>query len=95
MGFTHLFGDESDFSEFSESTKLRFDDIIHTAKLEVDLSYSKSGTATSTSLRSINLMSARADKLLFHCDHPFVFMIRDRVTHEIVFASIYRGPKTN
>ncbi|XP_055307140.1 serine protease inhibitor 88Ea-like [Sitodiplosis mosellana] len=88
MGIKNLFG--SPLTGYSDEASLSFDDMVHKAKLEIDEDGSVAAAATSTMSRSMTFM--QPEPVQFHCDRPFVFMINDRVSHEVLFAGVYRGP---
>lgn len=89
MGFGNVFSDESDFSGFSKSSKIKFNDAIHKAKIEIDEAGSRAAAATALFMfRS----SRPLEPVQIHCNHPFLFMIYDHKTRAILFAGIYRGP---
>lgn len=92
MGITDLFGKDADMSGFSNSTQLHFDDIIHKAKLEIDEEGSTAAAATATFTQEITSVKVPEMPIEFHCDHPFVFMMYDHVTTEVLFTGIYRNP---
>uniref|UniRef100_A0A336MIP5 CSON001726 protein n=1 Tax=Culicoides sonorensis TaxID=179676 RepID=A0A336MIP5_CULSO len=90
MGLGPIVSDDADFSGFSETAQITFNDIIHKAKVEVDESGSKAAAATVMfSFRS----SRPIDPVVFHANHPFLFMIYDHKTRAILFAGVYRGPE--
>lgn len=62
-----------------------FDDIVHKAVIEMDENGAVAAAATGSFARSM------PDE--FHCDHPFIFTINDRITQEILFAGVFRGPE--
>lgn len=86
MGVRHLFSETGNFSALIQSEeKRKFKaDILHKAKMEID----EAGPVT--------LMDHEANILLrrFHCNRPFMFIIYDEKFKEILFAGIYRGPKS-
>lgn len=88
MGIDNLFG--VPLTGFSDDTPVSFDDMMHKAKIEIDEEGSVAAAATATMSRSMSFM--KPEPVNFHCDHPFVFMINDRVTQEVLFAGVYRGP---
>lgn len=88
MGINNLFG--ANLNGFSDHTPVSFDDMVHKAKIEIDEEGSVAAAATATMSRSMTFMQQEPVK--FHCDHPFIFMINDRVSQEILFAGVYRGP---
>lgn len=88
MGVGDLFDGTADLSEFSEHS-FKFDDALHQAKIEID----EHGTfATAATAFFQPGRSPLAEPKQFICNHPFVFLIHDRKSKEILFTGIYRGP---
>lgn len=91
MGLGEIFSNDADFSGFSETSKITFNQAIHKAKIEVDENGSRAAAATVIfSFRS----SRPIEPVVFHANHPFLFMIYDHKTRAILFAGIYRGPES-
>lgn len=109
MGISNLFGAESNFSDFSSATQLHFNDIIHKAKIEinkcsttfmaagstVDVSNVSNAVANSTKTNVSHQMNIKTEQIQFHSDRPFVFMIYDQITKEMLFAGVYREAYQN
>lgn len=91
MGVKNLFG--APLTGFSDETAVSFDDMVHKAKIEIDEEGSVAAAATATMGRSLPIMEL--EPVQFHANHPFIFMINDRASQEILFAGIYRGPNNN
>lgn len=92
MGVGDLLGSNANLSGFSSTTNLKLDDGIQKAKITVDEEGSTAAAATSLfSFRS----SRPAEPAIFHCNHPFLYMIYDQNSRAILFAGIYRGPDKN
>lgn len=90
MGLGSVFDESSDFSGFSESSNIKFNDAIHKAKIEIDEKGSKAAAVTAIFMfRS----SRPLEPFQFFCNHPFLFTIYDHKTRAILFAGIYRGPE--
>lgn len=90
MGLGPILDSDADFSGFSDTAKISFNDAIHKAKIEVDENGSKAAAATVIfSFRS----SRPIEPVVFHANHPFLYMIYDHKTRAILFAGIYRGPE--
>lgn len=68
---------------------LPFDTVIHKAIIEIDEEGTKASAATAAISRG---GISFGDAPEFHCDHPFIFMINDLVSQEVLFAGVYRGP---
>lgn len=88
MGMTELFDENKDLGDFAENMSLNFDDFIHKAVIEVD----EEGTTAAAATLAPSVLSMPAEPINFHADHPFVFMINDHITEEVLFTGIYRGP---
>lgn len=82
MGVKNLFNTQ--FSGFSKSTKLQIEGLMQKTKLEVD----EEGTVAAAATDS----GSRGGPGIFHCDHPFAYMVFDDLTNEIAFAGIFRSP---
>lgn len=92
MGVGNLFQSTANLDGFSNTTKLQLDDAIQKAKITLDEEGSTAAAATSLfSFRS----SRPAEPAIFHCNHPFLYMIYDQNSRAILFAGIYRGPDKN
>lgn len=106
MGISKLFGEESNFTSFSETTKLEFNDILHRTKIEVNPKFTDSEAASATvngeiidstnfkNLRNAEDISERHIEYQmsqFHCNRPFTFIIFYN-SQQILFTGVYRGP---
>ena len=71
-----------------------FDSAIHQAKIEIDGEGAEEATGVTGKViyKLLGTLVIKPDPIYFHCDHPFIFMINDRVSHEVLFAGVYRGP---
>mgnify|MGYP002655159292 CR=1 FL=1 len=88
MGFKQLLTD-ANFSGFSESTNIVFNDVIHKAKIEVDESGSTASAATVIKSRK---MLTREMPKIFRADRPFLYLIYDHTAKAVLFAGVYKGP---
>jgi len=87
-----LFESSANLSGFSTATNLHLDDAIQKAKITLNEEGSTAAAVTSLfSFRS----SRPAEPAVFHCNHPFLYMIYDQNSRAILFAGIYRGPDKN
>jgi serpin B len=65
--------------------------VIHKAFVDVAEEGTEAAAATGIAMRP---MAARADPgVIFHADHPFVFLIRDTRSGVILFAGRLTNPK--
>ncbi|XP_067014372.2 serine protease inhibitor 88Ea [Anabrus simplex] len=89
MGAGDAFTDNADFSGFTGAQDVTFDTVMHKAKIEVDEKGTKAAAATAIFLfRSARPLSPAR----FVCNHPFVYLIFDRLSQSILFAGVYRTP---
>jgi serpin B len=86
MGLGHMFKDDADFSGFSETTKIFFNEAYHKAKIEVD-EYGTTGVAGTA------VLQYESPPLPFIAERPFFYMVHDLKTNMILFAGVYRGPE--
>lgn len=89
MGVGNLFDSSADLSGFSEKSQLNFDDAVHKAKIEI----TEDGTTAAAATAIFSFRSSRpTEPAQFICNHPFMFLIHDQKSKEILFAGVYRGP---
>ncbi|XP_055545957.1 serine protease inhibitor 88Ea-like isoform X2 [Wyeomyia smithii] len=90
MGMGKLFENTADFSGFSKRTKIEFDEVQQKSKITVD----EEGSTAASSTIAFSFRSSRpADPAMFHCNHPFVFIIYDYATQAVLFNGVYRQPE--
>lgn len=88
MGVGNLFQPTSDLSVISDE-KLSLTDALHKAKIEVNEEGTKAAAATVLfSFRS----SRPAEPAQFICNHPFIYIIYEKVQKAVLFAGIFRRP---
>ena len=75
--------------EFAEKQSMQFD-AFHKANIEID----EGGTeaAAATGILVIRSLVRSTLNLSFNCNRPFVFLINDKRSKEVLFAGVYRGP---
>ncbi|KAA0202114.1 hypothetical protein HAZT_HAZT001947 [Hyalella azteca] len=91
MGVTDLFDRSlANLTDFSADEPLSVGKSIHKAFVEV----SEEGTEAAAATALISFRSARpAGPSKFECNHPFLFIIHDNVTKNILFMGAYKSPK--
>ncbi|XP_053670635.1 serine protease inhibitor 88Ea-like [Anopheles nili] len=91
LGMGKLFENTANFEEFTDGREpIGFDEVLQKSKIEVNEEGSEAASATvAFSFRS----SRPADPALFHCNHPFVFIIYDYGTRSVLFNGVYRQPE--
>jgi serpin B len=86
MGMAAAFGN-ADFSGISEnSDQLGISEVIHQAFVELDEKGTEAAAATAVIMAKGCAMPMNPVKpFIFKVDHPFIFIIRDKVTNSILF----------
>ena len=87
MGMPTAFSPSADFSGMVEAGGLFIDKVIHQAFIEVNEEGTEAAAATGVSMT----LSAPISET-FRADHPFIFLIRDRVTGTILFMGRVMDP---
>ncbi|XP_053697821.1 serine protease inhibitor 88Ea-like [Sabethes cyaneus] len=90
MGMGNLFDTSADYSGFSKQAKIEFDEVIQKSKITVN----EEGSTAASSTIAFSFRSSRpADPAMFHCNHPFVFIIYDYSTQAVLFNGVHRQPE--
>lgn len=66
---------------------MRFNDAVHKAKVIVDEKGTKAAAATATLSNRIFVNSEQ-----FVCNRPFVFLLYNKMMHNVMFIGVYRKP---
>ncbi|XP_064083419.1 leukocyte elastase inhibitor-like [Macrobrachium nipponense] len=93
IGIVDIFDrDLADISQFSSRDKLAVSDIIHKAYVDVNEEGTEAAAATAVISFTLSSFGAPPQIVQFHCDRPFVFMIYDRQTNNILFVGDIKNP---
>ncbi|XP_069179990.1 leukocyte elastase inhibitor-like [Procambarus clarkii] len=87
LGIQDLFTDAADLSNYHPTGNLLVTDSIHKAVIEVNEEDSEAAAAT-----VIMSLTSFIPPRVFSCDRPFVFLIQDNDTSNILFFGVYRQP---
>jgi serpin B len=91
LGMPSAFQASADFSGMDGRHDLCVSQVIHKAFVDVSEEGTEAAAATGLVMRP---MAARVDPgVIFHADHPFVFLIRDTRSGVILFAGRLTNPK--
>ncbi len=88
MGMTRVFSGDADLSGMSEGGGLSVDEAYHKTFIAVDEKGAEAAAATAIVIRE----SAVPADHTFRADRPFLFLIRDRATGEILFLGRVADP---
>lgn len=94
MGISNVFR-YANYADFTQSMKLKLDNIKHRAVLTVDEEGSNfvSGTGSFNDTNVNETLWNTAASTTFISDHSFFYVIYDHAYNEILFAGVYRGPE--
>ena len=89
LGMTDAFSDQADFSGMTGNRDLFISDVIHKAFVAVDEKGTEAAAATAPIMAG---MSSPMQKVLLVIDHPFIFIIRDLKSGQILFMGRVLNP---
>ncbi|KAL9694255.1 hypothetical protein quinque_013540 [Culex quinquefasciatus] len=76
-----LFENSANFSDFSKKAQIGFDEVLQQSKIVVN----EASATVASSFRS----SRPTDPAMFHCNHPFIFVIYDNATQAVLFNVLF------
>ncbi|MFO0908759.1 MAG: serpin family protein [Isosphaeraceae bacterium] len=92
LGMTDAFdGSKADFSGMNGQRDLLISEVIHKAFVDVNEKGTEAAAATGVVMTRA-MAIAPAPPAVFRADHPFLFLIRDRVTDSILFLGRVLDP---
>jgi serpin B len=92
MGMPLAFSDAADFSGISGSRDLKIGAVVHQAFVDVDEKGTEAAAATGVEMRTTAAPIEPEEPVVFRADHPFLFLIRDAGSEQILFMGRYTGP---
>ena len=93
IGMTDAFGSKANFEGISGDRELYVSSVIHKAFVDVNEEGSEAAAATAVVRHSFYHMPRDPEKPIeFRADHPFLFMIRHRLTQAILFVGRLMDP---
>lgn len=90
LGMPTAFSESADFSGMDGTKNLFISFVIHQAYVKVDEKGTEAAAATAVGLE---LSSAPVDQTIFNADHPFVFLIQEKSTGNILFLGKVVDPR--
>ncbi|HNS82974.1 MAG TPA: serpin family protein [Methanolinea sp.] len=91
MGMPTAFTRAADFSGMDGTKDLYIDDVIHQAFVEVNEEGTEAAAATAVVMR-LSAMPLEETVPLFRADHPFIFLIQENETGNILFMGKVSDP---
>jgi serpin B len=92
MGMPLAFTDDADFSGMTGKPDLKIDKVIHKAFIDVTEKGTEAAAATAVIMTTKSAMLDKDKIIYFKADHPFIFMIKDNATGQILFAGVVNKP---
>lgn len=82
--------DKANFTTLGPLREVAVETVIHKAFVEVN----EEGTEAAAVTALIAPVRSFIQPIRFHCNRPFLFLIRDKDTHSILFMGAYKDPAT-
>jgi serpin B len=92
MGMRLPFTDAADFSGIVAGGGLKIDGVIHKAFVEVNEEGTEAAAATGVMMRTTSAMPRPVQPVVFRADHPFMFVIRENRSGNILFMGRVVNP---
>lgn len=88
LGLSNAFSDVADFSGISKQEKLLISNVQHKTYIKVDEEGTEAASVTSVTV----FTKSAGPGMPFVADHPFVFLIKEKYTHAILFIGVVANP---
>ncbi len=92
LGVTAAFGDDADFSGITTAQRLRIDEVVHKAYVDVDEQGTEAAAATAAVIRAMSLTLPARPPVTVVVDRPFLFAIVDTATGTPLFLGKVSNP---
>jgi serpin B len=93
LGMQNAFSGQADFSGIDGRPDLSIDSVIHKAFIEVNEEGTEAAAATAVIMTlTINGHDTDDSRIVFDCDHPFLFLIQHKDTGTILFLGSVNNP---
>ncbi len=94
MGISAAFQSSADFSKMSPTAELFISDVIHQAFLEVSEEGTEAAAATAVVMEALSAGPDHKPEIkIFNADHPFLFLIQQKETKNILFFGRLKNPE--
>ncbi|NOZ80311.1 MAG: serpin family protein [DPANN group archaeon] len=91
MGMPLAFSRAADFSGMTGNKDIYIDRVIHQAYIDVDEEGTEAAAATTVTMRTTAM--APQEQVIFRADRPFVFLIRENTSGDVLFMGKVRDPR--
>ena len=89
LGMNNAFSSSADFGNMTSDNTLRIDSILHKAFIKID---EKGTEATASTVVIDSNVTGSLNPIVFDADRPFIFFIKDNMTHQILFMGVMKEP---
>jgi len=89
LGMPIAFSDDADFSGMTGKKDLYISNVIHQAYVGVDEEGTEAAAATAVIMKELSVMPVN----IFRADHPFIFIIQEKETGNILFLGRVVDPR--
>jgi serpin B len=91
LGMATAFSDKADFSGMVEGEPVMIGDVFHATRVTVDEAGTEAAAATAV-IMAPTAAPVREEPVAFHADHPFLYLIRDSKTGQVLFLGRVSDP---
>jgi serpin B len=92
MGMPNAFSTDADFSGMTGQKDLFISQVIHQAFVDVNEEGTEAAAATAVTMETTAMPPKPEPRKTFKADHPFIFIIQDRETGNILFVGRVSDP---
>ncbi len=92
MGMQIAFSGDADFSLMTGAHNLFISDVVHQAFIAVDEKGTEAAAATGVVMSVTSAMPDPAAPIEFRADHPFIFLIKENTTGQMLFIGKVNNP---
>lgn len=92
LGLKDAFGNDADFSGITGNKDLLISDVLHKAYIDVNEEGTEAAAATAVIMELKSINGGGSSRVVFDCDHPFLFMLQHKETGTILFMGTLENP---
>jgi serpin B len=95
LGMQVPFQSTADFSGITGAKDLFISDVLHKAFVEVNEEGTEAAAATAIIMELTATPGEEPERIVFDCDHPFLYMIQHQETGTILFMGVMENPSAD
>ena len=89
LGLSVAFHDDADFTGINKNIDLHISEVMHKTFVQIDEEGTEAAAVTSVTVGTTSV----GPGMPFVADHPFIFMIKEKYTHAILFIGVMANPE--